>query len=120
MARMFRPRLSGVVCALFSLVLTFTAFPVFAQEPAPTPPAPQPDQPPTTPAQTPPAGPGGGPGAAPVIRPYDRVITKEAKSDEGLFTVHRIGDRLYYEIPTAQLHKEFLWVSQIARTTLGA
>jgi hypothetical protein len=55
-----------------------------------------------------------------VIRPYDRVITKEAKSDEGLFTVHRLGDRLYYEIPTAQLGKEFLWVSQIARTTIGA
>jgi hypothetical protein len=55
-----------------------------------------------------------------VIRPYDRVITKEAKSDEGLFTVHRIGDRLYYEIPASQLSQEFLWVTQIARTTIGA
>jgi Met-zincin/Domain of unknown function (DUF5117)/Domain of unknown function (DUF5118) len=48
------------------------------------------------------------------------VITKDAKSDEGVFTVHRIGDRLFYEIPKAMLDKEFLWVSQIARTTLGA
>ena len=55
-----------------------------------------------------------------MIRPYDRVITKEAKSDEGLFTVHRIGERLYYEIPASQLNKEFLWVTQIARTTIGA
>ena len=55
-----------------------------------------------------------------MIRPYDRVITKEAKSDEGLFTVHRIGERLYYEIPVSQLNKEFLWVTQIARTTIGA
>ena len=48
------------------------------------------------------------------------MITKEAKSDAGVFTVHRIGDRIYYEIPKAELDKEFLWVSQIARTTLGA
>jgi hypothetical protein len=58
-------------------------------------------------------------GAAAEPRPYDRVITKDAKSDEGVFTVHRIGDRLFYEIPKAMLDKEFLWVSQIARTTLG-
>lgn len=56
----------------------------------------------------------------PEPRPYDRVITREARSDEGVFTVHRIGDRLFYEIPKAMLDKEFLWVSQIARTTLGA
>ena len=119
MARISRPRLSGVVCALF-FVIVLAAVSAFAQEPPPTPPAPQPDQTPaTTPPQTPPTLPGG-PATAPVIRPYDRVITKEAKSDEGLFTVHRIGDRLYYEIPTAQLNKEFLWVSQIARTTIGA
>ncbi len=119
MARMFRPRLSGVVCALFACVIPLTAISAFAQEPAPTPPAPQPEQTPATP-QTPPGPPLGGLGAPPAIRPYDRVITKEAKSDEGLFTVHRIGDRLYYEIPTAQLGKEFLWVTQIARTTVGA
>jgi hypothetical protein len=117
MARMFRPCLSGVVCALWMLVAALTMTrPASAQDPPPTPP--QPDQTPATPPQTPPAFPGG-PAAPPVIRPYDRVITKEAKSDEGLFTVHRIGDRLYYEIPTAQLNKEFLWVSQIARTTVG-
>ena len=55
----------------------------------------------------------------PEISAYDRVITKDAKSDDGIFTVHRIKDRLYYEIPKDQLGKEFLWVSQIARTTLG-
>jgi hypothetical protein len=52
-------------------------------------------------------------------RPYDKVITKDAKSDEGLFVVHRIKDKVYYEIPSDQLNKEFLWVSQIAKTTLG-
>jgi hypothetical protein len=79
------------------------------------------DPPPT---QDPPVAQGGGRGGQqarePEIRPYDRVITKEAVSDEGVFTVHRIKDRIYYEIPKAQLGREFLWVSQIAKTTLGA
>jgi hypothetical protein len=76
-------------------------------------------------AQEPPDPPaGGGRGGQqsrePQIRPYERVVTSEAKSDEGIFTVHRIGDRLLYEIPSNTLGREFLWVSQIARTTLGA
>jgi hypothetical protein len=48
------------------------------------------------------------------------VITKEAKSDEGVFTIHTIKEKIYYEIPKSELQKEFLWVSQIAKTTLGA
>ncbi|MBM3727378.1 MAG: zinc-dependent metalloprotease [Acidobacteria bacterium] len=75
---------------------------------------------------TPPAsgGPGGGPGAGmrvgdPEPRPYDRVITKEAKSQPGIFTVHRVRNRYYYEIPVAEIGKDFLWVTQIARTTIG-
>jgi Domain of unknown function (DUF5118) len=47
------------------------------------------------------------------------VITKDAKSDEGVFTVHRVKEKVYYEIPKKELEKEFLWVSQIAKTTLG-
>src|SRR5215467_10177510 len=61
----------------------------------------------------------GRPDQSPEPRPYDRVITKDAKSDEGVFTVHTIKDKVYYEIPKSELGKEFLWVSQIAKTTLG-
>src|SRR5690348_5792018 len=53
-------------------------------------------------------------------QPYDRVITKDAKTMEGVFTIHRIKDKLYYEIPKSQLGNEFLWVSLIAKTTEGA
>ncbi len=70
-------------------------------------------------AQERPAVPFAGRGGEPEIRPYDRVITKDAKSDEGVFTVHKIKDKVYYEIPKNELGKEFLWVSQIAKTTLG-
>ena len=53
------------------------------------------------------------------IKPYDEVITDEAENDDGVFTVHRLDDKVFYEIPEAELGKEFLWVSQIARTTEG-
>ena len=57
-------------------------------------------QDPSTPTggQEPQAGGGGGRGGRapePEIRPYERVITKEAKSDEGIVTVDRIKDRMY-------------------------
>ncbi len=58
--------------------------------------------------------------AEPEIKPYDKVITKDAKSTAGVFTVHQIKDKFYYEIPNSELGKDFLWVQQIARTTLGA
>ena len=78
-----------------------------APAPAPTPaPTPAPQTPaPGTPAQTPggrPGFPGGGFGQAARPagpRPYADVITKDAKSDPGVFTVHRIDDRILFEIP---------------------
>src|SRR5207247_983280 len=68
-----------------------------------------------------PTGRGAGAGQLrdPQPRPYERVITKDVKSDDGVFTVHRLRDLVYYEIPKEQLGKEFLWVTQIAKTTLG-
>lgn len=78
-------------------------------------------QDPPTGGQEPPQGGGrGGRMQEPEIKPYERVITKDAKSDDGIFSVHRIKDRIYYEIPKDKLGREFLWVSQIAKTTLGA
>ncbi len=70
--------------------------------------------------ETPPAGPPDrAPQGPPEPKPYERVITKDAKSTPGVFTVHRIKERVYYEIPKSELGKDFLWVSQIAKTTLG-
>jgi hypothetical protein len=91
-------------------------------EPAPAP-APQEDIPAVTPAGrgAAPAGRGGGNNEP---RPYDRVITKDAKTSAGVFKVHvvrdRGTDRYYYEIPTSEMGKDFLFVTQIAKNTLGA
>ena len=64
-------------------------------------------------------GRGAGAGQPAQPRPYDQVITREARSDDGIFKVHRVREQLYYEIPKSQLGKDFLWVSQMKRTTAG-
>jgi hypothetical protein len=61
-----------------------------------------------------------GTNVVPNPQPYDRVITKDAKTAKGLFLVHQIGERYFYEIPKSELGKELLMNSQIAKTTLGA
>ena len=53
------------------------------------------------------------------IKPYAKVITKEAKSDEGVFTVHQIAEDYFYEIPISHLNKDMLWVSRIAQIQNG-
>ncbi|MEJ1221656.1 zinc-dependent metalloprotease [Sediminicola sp. 1XM1-17] len=53
------------------------------------------------------------------IKEYGEVITKDAVSDDGLFTVHRIKEEYFYEIPFNKLKKEMLWVSRIAQLPEG-
>ncbi len=72
----------------------------------------------------PPGLPAGIPGAAaagePAPRPYNRVVTPNAKSRDGFFKVHRIGSRLLFEIPKAALNKELLLVVRGARVPVNA
>ncbi|PID70137.1 MAG: zinc-dependent metalloprotease [Flavobacteriales bacterium] len=53
------------------------------------------------------------------IKPYGEVITKEAKTDQGLFTVHKIDDKYFYEIPDTLFNREMLMVTRIAKTASG-
>ncbi|WP_420856390.1 zinc-dependent metalloprotease [Zunongwangia pacifica] len=53
------------------------------------------------------------------LKPYAKVITKDAKSDEGLFTVHKVKDKYYYEIPDSLFNREMLTVTRIAKTASG-
>ena len=50
---------------------------------------------------------------------YEDIIGETAKSDEGLFTVHEVKDKFYYEIPDNLLGKEMLMVTRIAKTANG-
>jgi len=49
------------------------------------------------------------------IKPYDKVITKDAITDDGLFKVHKVGEKYYFEIPNMHLGKDMLLVSRIAK-----
>ncbi len=83
----------------------------------------------TAPAPTPQTGPAparqdtsrGRAGAAPSEgpKPYDQVITRQATTDSGVFLIHQIGEKLFYEIPRAQLGAEFLLVVDYAGTPEG-
>src|SRR5687768_6289125 len=58
---------------------------------------------------------GGGAAGAPRPRPYERVITREARTVRGLFHVHTVGDRLYFEIPRRELGKDQLAIGRYTR-----
>ncbi|MES2371840.1 MAG: zinc-dependent metalloprotease [Bacteroidota bacterium] len=62
----------------------------------------------------------GGPGAGlPAVRtgprPYKEVITDKAVSTKGMFTVHRVEDKYYFEIPNAMLNREILSVTRYVK-----
>ena len=71
---------------------------------------------PAVPAPARPAGPG-----APVNgpKPYKEVITAKAKTKAGLFIVHQVEDKYFYEIPDSLLGRDMLMVVRIAKTADG-
>lgn len=50
------------------------------------------------------------------IQPYSKVVTKDAKTDDGLFKVHNIDGKYLYEIPNNLFEKEMLMVTRISKT----
>ena len=104
--------------------------------PAPTP-TPAPNAAPTPPAGRPGGAPGGGAGGGagfgqgggagaqggaagagqdPQPRPYAAVITPRATTKSGVFKVHQVGARLFFEIPRAELGRDYVIVSTLAGT----
>lgn len=53
------------------------------------------------------------------VRPYNQVITAQAVSDSGIFIVHRVGEKLYYEIPRPMLGRQFRLVVDRRGTIRG-
>ncbi|MBT2159641.1 zinc-dependent metalloprotease [Zobellia barbeyronii] len=53
------------------------------------------------------------------IKPYGKVITKDAKTDKGLFDIHIVDENHFYEIPDSLFNKEMLMVSRISKTATG-
>ena len=53
-------------------------------------------------------------------KPYKEVITDKAITKKGLFTVHKVEDKYYFEIPDALLGREILAVVRFAKVPTGA
>lgn len=54
------------------------------------------------------------------LLPYKQVITSKAKTQKGLFTVHRIDDDYFFEIPDSIIGREFMAITRISKTPAGA
>ena len=54
-------------------------------------------------------------GGATQPRPYNRVITRDARTRRGMFAVHRVNEKLYFEIPRKELNKDMLLVGRFTR-----
>lgn len=52
-------------------------------------------------------------------KPYKEVITDKAISKKGLFTIHKVDDKFYFEIPDSILHREILAVTRYAKVPGG-
>lgn len=53
------------------------------------------------------------------IKSFKEIITDKAVSDEGVFTVHKVEDKYYFEIPDSVLKKEFLLVTRLTKAAAG-
>jgi len=65
--------------------------------------------------------PGGFGGARPSSgpKPYKEVITSKAVSDAGLFTVHKVDEKYYFEIGDSVLGRDILVVNRITKAAAG-
>jgi Met-zincin/Domain of unknown function (DUF5117)/Domain of unknown function (DUF5118) len=53
------------------------------------------------------------------LKKYAEVITPEAHTYQGVFTVHRVDDKIYYEIPAEAYGKLMLWSTEVAKAPSG-
>jgi hypothetical protein len=53
------------------------------------------------------------------VKPYKQVITEKAKTMSGMFKVHQIGQRYFFEIPDSLLNRDLLVVNRISKSAAG-
>lgn len=52
-------------------------------------------------------------------RPYKEVITDKARTDDGLFKVHKVEEKYFFEIPNSLLGRDMLMVNRISKAAAG-
>lgn len=121
-----------IVAALLALCIPLFAAAAAGPQPGQDTPAPAPAPAPSpapTPAPTPAsraasAAASATPAATPADpadpKPYERVITSDARTQGGLFKVHTLKGKVYFEIPTALLDTQLLMVATASAVPAGA
>lgn len=64
----------------------------------------------------------GAPSSRPANAPraYKEVITDKAKTDEGLFKVHKVDDKWFFEIPDSLLGRDIIVVNRIIKSSVNS
>jgi hypothetical protein len=65
-----------------------------------------------------PAAPKADTAKAGAVKPYDKVITANAVTRQGMFTVHKVEDNYYLEIPDSLLGREILLVNRMGKSSV--
>jgi hypothetical protein len=51
-------------------------------------------------------------------KPYKEVITDKAKTSRGFFTVHKIEDKYYFEVPPKLLGRDILIINRVSKSSI--
>jgi Met-zincin/Domain of unknown function (DUF5117)/Domain of unknown function (DUF5118) len=64
----------------------------------------------------------GGPSATtppkPGPKPFKEVITDKAVSQKGMFTVHKVEDKYYFELPTSMMGRDILVQNRVSKSSI--
>jgi hypothetical protein len=52
-------------------------------------------------------------------KPYSEIITKQAVTTNGMFNIHKVGEKYFYEIPDSLLKRQILVVNRVSKTQAG-
>lgn len=66
-----------------------------------------------------PPGMGGGTGMRQGPRPYKEIVTEKAVTKKGLFTVHKVDEKYYFEVHDSLMGREILAVTRFVRIAGG-
>lgn len=53
------------------------------------------------------------------VKKYSEIITKEAKTSYGFFSVHKVKDKYYFEIPDSIMGRDILVVNRISKAPVN-
>src|SRR2546428_5912241 len=60
------------------------------------------------------------PALAGKLKSYKEVITAKAVTKSGLFKIHQVDDKYYFEIPDDMLSREFLFTTRLSKVPTGS